>query len=153
MLKLKGKINRIKAFFHNNLGFTLLEMLLVLMIVIAIFYIMIINLKSFKENTYLNSEIEFLGSAVDNIQSLALINDKEYKLKLFNSGFKVYENSKIIYEHKFDENIVVNTNFSANTISITDDGTLSRAGTVTYNLDDFSRKIIFDIGVGRYRIE
>lgn len=134
------------------MGFTLLEILVVIIIATSIFAIMFIQINHFKITNEIKRELELLGLIVEKYQSDALVNDSEYIIKL-NQNLKVIENNNVIFKHKINPQIIINSNFNNQQITINERGHLNRAGTVEYKRENIKHKIIFSISKGRYRIE
>lgn len=138
--------------YHKNTGFTLLELLVVLSSVTFILGIMFIKIDSFAIKNELNKELELLGTIVQSVQTKAMITDQKLNIKFNKNQMEVIANGQKIYQHDVDKDILIKTNFPGNKIGINKNGNLSRAGTIYYTKEKISKKIIFTIGSGRYRI-
>lgn len=127
-------------------------MLIVLTIVSLIFYTMFIFVDKFQVENEINKELELLGTVVQTVQTQAIVKHTEMDIVIDENKISV-KSPNVVYEHEVSEEISISTNFTDQTIGIKENGNLKKAGTITYTNESISKKIIFTIGNGRYRIE
>lgn len=138
---------------ENNLGYTFLEMLLVLVVTMVILKMLFLRVNVFWMKNELKKEAEKLGSIVQNYQISAVLEQKEIKISLHENGIVISTRDEILEEVKMNNKITIASNFPDNEIKINSSGNIQKAGTVVYKCGDSDTKIIFSIGRGRYRIE
>lgn len=131
----------------NNLGFTYLEMLVVLMIVSSLTIFSTVNLSNSNDVLLLNSTVDEFVKTYDLLKIKAITLNEE-QVMTFTNGCYYTEN--IVTE--CPKNLDINNNFS-NKIVITQNGNIQRAGTVDFSLGSYNKSVVFSIGTGGYRIE
>lgn len=137
----------------NNKGFTLLEMLVVLIVVSSIFFITSFNYLNSNDNHILRQETEMLGKTLEAMQLNSLSHNQPSKISIKNSGFACYLEDTLIYEHDFEKELNIDSNFPSDEIKITEDGTVTRGGSVSLTLGGDTLNLIINISMGRYKIE
>lgn len=137
----------------NNKSFTLMEMIIVLFIVTLIASLSMFNIIDSKDRIELQNDIEHLGNSFSDLQMISLTTNLDSSIKLNSDMFECIINDEVLYRYSYSNEYHLETNFSNNTISINDNGNVSKGGTVKYSIDDYDKKIIISIGSGRYRIE
>lgn len=137
----------------NNQGFTLLEMLVVLIIISLIFTITAFNYLPVYTNVGLTSEVKTLKSALEVLKLDALISNQDSELQLTNTAFTCYLGKTQIYQHEFFQPLTVTSNFPNNAITINDDGRVSRGGRINLATAQAKKSLIINISMGRSKIE
>lgn len=137
----------------NNLGYTFLEMLLVLVVTMIILKMLFLRVNVFWMKNELKKEAEKLGSIVQNYQISAVLEEEDIIISLHENEIIISTEDKILEEVKTSDKITVTSNFPNNKIKINSSGNIQKAGTVTYKCGDLDTKVVFSIGRGRYRIE
>ncbi|GAA0457884.1 competence type IV pilus minor pilin ComGD [Alkalibacillus silvisoli] len=140
----------------NNQGFTLIEILLVLSIVLLITHFSWNAIKLIDQNRAENQFFETFEQDVFYIQQYTLLHQRRLTL-LFNSsnsGYIIYENpfNPPLVERKFDENIRLNTSAINNRIVFNTTGSITRPGSFRLIIDENEFLITFPFGKGRYYV-
>ncbi len=137
----------------NNKGYTLLEILVVLLIVAAIFFITSFTYLHSHKNSVLQNEALFLGNFMQSMQMKSLTSKKESTIFIYNDHFEGHYDGEKVFSHEFPKNVRVSSNFSSNSIKITDNGNLQQGGTVRFKYGKQKRKLVINISLGRYCVE
>ncbi len=137
----------------NNKGYTLLEILVVLLIITAIFFVTSFTYLHSHKNSVLQNEALFLGNFMQSMQMKSLTSKKESTIFLYDDHFEGYYDNKQVFSHEFPKNVQVDSNFSVNAIKITDNGNLQQGGTVNFKFGKQKRKLVINISLGMYRVE
>lgn len=138
---------------HNTSGFTMLEMLLVLTIVSLIMFVMINANVELVNSNKINSTIRAITGMYEEVQMQCIANREDGYIKINEQGVKSFVNNQMINEYKFDDFITVTSNFLNDTISLNERGNIKNAGTITVSINNLEKKIIFNIGEGRYYVK
>lgn len=134
-------------------AFTMLEMILVLMIISVILGITLISIKSFNTNNTLNQVAKTVASRYELTRSLAEANHTNCYLSLNDNTIKVECDDVVKSEWALPKGVTITTNYSKNTIKMNKNGHIARAGTITINYKDGSKKVKIGIGKGDIHIE
>ncbi|MFV0287947.1 MAG: competence type IV pilus minor pilin ComGD [Mycoplasmatales bacterium] len=137
----------------NNQGYTLMEMLMVLVIVTTIFYLSSMNFLKTKEQIELTNDVQVLAQAYQSLQAKALTLNQATSLEFTESNFICKIDVEEVCHYDYHNHYELNSNFSNNTILINDDGNVLMGGTITYKYQGFTKSLVITIGSGRYEIK
>jgi competence protein ComGD len=143
---------------HRNAnGFTLIEMLLVLFIIMTIMTISYFHLRTSYEEKVIKQFLELFqediwlaqGYAISHSQSieLSIFNDQSY-YDLRESGFR-----KLVYKRSFDHELQLRPLTITNPIKFLPNGNINQPGTMYVMYDQQTYKVVFQLGRGRFHIE
>lgn len=136
----------------NKKGFTLLEIIVVLLIISTISFVTINGIRKINTQLEINNICKLIGTKFNLGQNLAKLKNEKYELE-FNKKIKLSSNSKTIYELDVNDTVEITSNFINNKITINEKGNISRAGTINVKKDNIEKSIVFSIGSGSYVIQ
>ena len=133
-------------------AFTMLEMLVVLIIVTVITTTMLTDMTNFYKHYNINQTIKKIGSDMNMIQTKSITKTCDSYIKLHEQNYEVYICDELYKKEDNFKDVKMKNNFD-NQITINKYGNINRAGTITFQNKDVTKKMIFSIGEGRYRVE
>jgi competence protein ComGD len=142
---------------HKSNGFTLIEMLLVLFVVMTIVTITFFHLRISYEEKVIRQFLELFQEDIWLAQEYAISHSQSVELSFYNeqsyydlreSGFR-----KLIYKRPFHSELRLRPLTITNPIKFLANGNINQPGTmyVIYNLQTY--KVVFQLGRGRFKIE
>lgn len=141
----------------NEQGFTLLEMLFVLFIVMCLTGV--VTKMSMKVSEAKEIERFFTQLQLDiHFTQMTSLERKEYFFIRFDGQTKSYSikdhSNKNIYERIFPKNVEFLSSLSTLvTILYNENGNVSKAGTIYFKTPYGNKKVVITLGVGRVRVE
>ena len=137
----------------NNKGYTYLETLIVLAIVSIIFFVSLINVANFNDNRVIKQNITLIGSLFNGLQTKSITQNAKGYIKFRTNKIDIHFDNKLIKTYNLDEKLNITSNFDGDRLEVNKYGNVLRGGTITINYKEKSKKMIFSIGEGRYRVE
>jgi competence protein ComGD len=142
---------------HKGNGFTLIEMLLVLFIIMTIVTITFFHLRTSYEEKVIGQFLELFQEDIWLAQEYAISHSQSVELSFYNgqtfydlreSGFR-----NLIYKRTFHSDLQIRPLTITNPIKFLPNGNINQPGTmyVLYNLNTY--KVVFQLGRGRFYIE
>ncbi len=139
----------------RNHGYTLIEVMLVLVIIAIVAAISSGSLRKVIENYRLNTAINDLISFMYKTKQLAILNQSNFGIEILSSNkFGVYKVGTTGYIEMYDmnNNFIINHNHDDNNIIFYPLGTMEQGTIEVYNTNNKKRKVITST-VGRIRKE
>lgn len=140
----------------DNKGFTLIEALLVLSIVIIISSISLIQLRPLHESKKIDHFLEQLQNDIFFSQQYAISHNEGAKL-LFSVNGSYYRLSRgnsneIIFHRKIDPSIKIILTTLGSNLVFTSNGNIQRAGEILFKYRDTTYVVTFLLGKGRFYV-
>lgn len=139
----------------NNNGFTLLELLLVLAVMVLFLSFSVVGLKSIWDSVERHLFFTQLKSDLFYAQSYAMSHQQAVNVKIlpFSDTYWIKPlGQEIIIERQIPSSVTVG-NSSLHSIYFRADGNITKFGTMTFHTPRGTTKIIFYIGRGRFRVQ
>ncbi|MBD8071335.1 competence type IV pilus minor pilin ComGD [Bacillus sp. PS06] len=153
MAQLKLTVVKVK----NQKGFTLIETLLVLSILIILTTLPFLKLSPLQEEKIIEHFFEQLTDDLLLSQQYAIMHSDSVKVYFFHasSSYKVIlvETNTVVISRNYDENITINPLTLGTTIQFRNNGNISKAGTmqVVYKKSE-KYNVVFQLGRGRFYV-
>jgi competence protein ComGD len=135
-------------------GFTLIEMLLVLLIVSMLSGIAYVNLIPLYEKKKIEQFFEQLNEDILFMQELAISTNKRTNLQWFPQSHRyiiqqTYEEGPVLVRY-YDRGIQADLHTFPNIMTYTGSGNINRGGTIYVYYKQKAYKIVFQLGKGRF---
>ena len=138
----------------NSNGFTLIEMLLVLSIVLLISSIVFQITLSLSERRVVDQFFEQVMLDIQEIQALAIAKNEPFNIQLYNNHYKGYGifSGEIIFERDFPQNIKLDVTSNLKYFMVYPNGDVSNFGTIRFHTPFGDANLIIYIKEGRMRL-
>lgn len=135
-------------------GFTLIEILIVLMIVTTITSISILKLSSTISGKKIDHFFEQFSNDMNLAQMNALSHSRPVQIIFseLDPSYKVVMNQSIIIERNLPKKFSINTGTLGGTYTYLSDGNISKSGSILIHYEKRSFKIVFLLGKGRFYV-
>ena len=143
-----------KKTFNSN-GFTLIEMLLVLFIVLLISSIVFKITLTMTEKRIVNQFFQQVMLDIQEIQALAIARNEPFNIQFYNyNHYKAYGifSGEFIVERDFPKNITLEVTSNLKYFMVHPNGDVSNFGTIRFNTNLGQKNLIIYIKEGRMRI-
>ena len=140
---------------NNSNGFTLIEMLLVLFIVLLTSSIVFKITLTMTEKRVVNQFFQQVMLDIQEIQSLAIAINEPFNVQFYtNNHYKGYSifSGEIIFERDFPKNITLEVTSNLKYFMVHPNGDVSNFGTIRFNTNFGQKNLIIYIKEGRMRI-
>ncbi|WP_449536962.1 competence type IV pilus minor pilin ComGD [Ferdinandcohnia sp. Marseille-Q9671] len=138
-------------------GFTLIEALLVLSVVIIISSISLLQLRPLHESKKIDHFLEQLQNDIFYAQQYAISHSETTQL-YFNASQSYYRvntgiSNEVVLFRKIDTSITVQYTTLGTTLVFTKSGNIQRAGEIRFRSKGDTYKVTFQIGKGRFYVQ
>jgi competence protein ComGD len=143
---------------HNEKGYTMIELLMVLSILVVMTGVVVINMVPMKDSREIKQFIQLLTSDLHYAQQYALTEQIKVQIK-FNNASKQYtletdsRNKGKIKTIQFPEGVYFEELTSSLELEYGVNGTIQKGGTMLLRTKKETYKIVFLLGKGRFYIE
>lgn len=134
----------------DNKGFTLLEMLMVLLVVTVIIYSFSNVYYGYIVSNKLSQSVMQFSTVLDEAKYCAILNNQDTYITI-HENYYTYR-CKEEKKYDFEKGVKVTSNYSSG-IKFTSRGTVNRAGTITFECDGKQKQIVISIGNGGYYVK
>lgn len=138
-------------------GFTLVEMLIVILIVLSVVFLSYFHVRSSYENNVIQQFIEMLQEDIWLAQHYAISHSQSVELTFYaEQGIYDLRESglrKLIYKRPVHSDIRIRPLTLSNPVKFLPNGNINQPGTLYVHYQNKTYKLIFQLGRGRFRVE
>lgn len=153
----KERLSLMNELRNDNNGFTLIEVLIVLTVVIILGSIVWSNSSKIYERKVMDQFLRQLQHDLLFVQQYAMVHQKTVYIYWYpNQSYYEAELTALdgdLFERKYDSAIQVKSMTMKFPITYKPNGSIERGGTIYIQNQDEAYKLIFSIGKGRFRLE
>ncbi|HEU5140506.1 MAG TPA: competence type IV pilus minor pilin ComGD [Bacillales bacterium] len=136
-------------------GFTLIETLIVLFIVVSVSAITLVSFQGFHSAKQTDYFLEQIQKDLYFAQEYALSHHKEVRLVLDSAKHRysvVTDTAESLLTRAFSPEILISSNFGS-AVEFNPNGNIARFGTLTFRTPQGTYKMVFHIGKGRFYVK
>lgn len=140
---------------NRETGFTLIETLVVLFIVVSVTGIVLVSFRTLQASKQVDYFLEQFQKDLYFAQEYALTHHKEVRLLLNLPQHRytvVADKEGSLLSRVYDTQIGISSNFGK-AVEFNPDGNIARFGTLTFQTPQGTYKMVFHIGKGRFYVE
>jgi len=139
----------------NQKGFTLLEMLLVLMVLQVMVGVLLLSVKPVMQTYRLHYFFKQLQTDMWYAQQVAINNEKSVALVFLNaeSKYLMVSGGNLIMTRDYEKDVTLQTEVIQGRVSFLQDGNVDRSGTIIVKHYEKKYRVVVLIGRGRFYVQ